>query len=119
MAPIVEAYEPATAINNFSSDYTECAVYYSIGAEGLRRGSNPNGADRSEQASKQAFLIASMFAEPEAVAARMQLYTKEQASIIKNDYANLSILTVKYGDSCKTALDNPRARLVYWLSKKN
>jgi hypothetical protein len=116
-APLAISAEPEKAINDFTSEFVDCAAYYSIGAEGARRGNHQQSAERADQASQRAIQIASLFSEPETVAARMQLYLKDQASLIKNDYANLSVLMVRYGDSCKVALENPRARLIFWLAE--
>jgi hypothetical protein len=35
-----------------------------------------------------------------------------------HDFSNFPILTLKYGEMCRDALESPEERLEYWLKKK-
>jgi hypothetical protein len=113
----VAAYEPDRAINNFAHELVECAVYFTLSAEGMRRAERQDSAASSEAAADRALSAALLFSDSDTVAARQQLEVKTQTSLIKSDFANFSVLIAIYGERCRVVVGNPRARLLYWLDK--
>jgi len=43
----------------------------------------------------------------------------EQYALIENNYSNISRILVKYGKFCKGIINNPKQRLMFWLSKED
>ncbi len=116
--PIVWAYDEERAKNNFASELVECAAYFSIGSEGIKRSGNLEAASKSEATSNAALNAARQYSNDDIVLARFNLALEGQANLIDHDYANLSLLTAKYGDICKRAVENPHERFQYWKDKK-
>ena len=112
------AYDGDRAINNLASDFCECGAYYTIGAEGLRRTGKLEGATSSEGSSKLALEAARKVSRDDTVLARYKLALDEQTTSMNSDYANVSILILRYGSLCKRAMEDPLGRLRYWLDKK-
>ena len=109
--------------NNLSSEYSECQHYFLIGSEALKT-NNPdpkvvkNFVDSSKLAGKLSFMYgqeAGMAVE--AMLARTNLIVDDMLKSLNNNYANISILLVKYGEKCKAMIDNPEIRNQYWINK--
>jgi len=49
----------------------------------------------------------------------MEDFAKVMGEQIGHDAINIRILTVKHGDFCKALVENPSARLTYWLTKES
>jgi hypothetical protein len=112
------AYDGDRAISNLASDFSECAAYYTIAAEGLRRSGRADVAATSEAASDSARQAATKISRADVALARYKLALEDQIKSINGDYANLAILIEKYGSLCKQILEDPLSRLRYWLEKK-
>lgn len=113
-----KAYDEERAKNNFSHELVICAAYYSIGAEGARRTGDKRASETSQQVSDVLLERALKYSRQETVLSRFQLALEEQANLIHRDYANFSILMVKYKDLCKQITEDPQSRLDYWRQKK-
>ena len=111
------ASDEETARNNLASELVECAAYYDIAAEGIRRTGNLEGAAVSEKAAQTALEIARQYSRDEVVLARYKLAMEGHIKTIDGNYSNLSLLIVKYKDICKQALETPQDRLNYWRKK--
>ncbi len=112
------AYDEERAKNNFSHELVICAAYFNIGAEGAKRTGDKKASEMLQQVSDALLEDARKYNKEKAVLSRFQLALEEQANLIHRDYANLSILIVKYKDLCKQVSENPHARLDYWRQKK-
>jgi len=118
LAPLdARTADEETARNNFASELVECAAYFDICAEGIRRTGNLEGAVKAEAAAKSALDIARIYSRDDVVLARYKLAMEHQIKTIDGNYANLSLLIVKYKDICKQALETPEVRLNYWKKK--
>jgi hypothetical protein len=113
----VHAADEETARNNFSSELVECAAYYDISAEGIRRTGNLEAAARVEATAKSALDMARRYSRDDVVLARYKLSMEDQIKTIDGNYSNLSLLMLKYKDICKQALETPQVRLNYWEKK--
>lgn len=111
------AADEDTAKNNFASELVECAAYYDIGAEGIRRTGNLDYAAASEKAAKTALGIARQYSRDDVVLARYKLAMEGHIKTIDGNYSNLSLLIVKYKDICKQAIETTQDRLNYWRKK--
>lgn len=112
------AYDEVRAKNNFNHELVICAAYFNIGAEGAKRAGNKKTSEMLQQVSDALLEEARKHNKDETVLSRYRLALEEQASLIHRDYANLSVLIVKYKDLCKQVSENPQARLDYWRQKK-
>lgn len=111
------ASDEENARNNFASELVECAAYYDIGAEGIRKTGDLEGATASEKVAKTALDIAQQYSSEKVVLARYPLALDGHVKTIDGNYSNLSLLIVKYGEICKQALEFPHDRLNYWRKK--
>lgn len=64
-----------------------------------------------------AMYLSTYLSNEEVAKARVEMALDEQKEMIKNDFANISLLLVKYKDVCKIAVENPELRREYWLGK--
>ena len=115
----VYGYDEQRAIVNLANDYAECAAYYVIAAEGLRKTGDDKLADKTMDISKKATEYAIQLSNQRVTEARVELAFDKQRKMIDNDYSNFSILILKYADMCKEVMENPDKRLQYWLNKKD
>jgi len=110
------SYDADRAQSNLASDFAECAAYYAMSVEGLRRA----GADttKAEEAIAAAYDLAVKFSNHEVTQARINLSIDEQKKLMNHDFSNIAILIDKYGKFCKELLEKPGNRLQFWLDKK-
>ena len=109
--------------NNLSSEYTECMHYYLIASEAIKTNDPDskmikNSINSSNLASKLAFMYgeeAGMTVD--GMVARSKLYADDMLKSLDNNYANISVLLIKYGDQCKGMIENPEVRNQYWINK--
>ncbi|EMV9318745.1 TPA: hypothetical protein ACVOYJ_004013 [Vibrio diabolicus] len=108
-------YSSERAVANLSSDYATCAAYYLFMAKGLEA----SGSDSSQlnDLGAMAFEGAVMFSNEEVSKSRVKLSYKQLIEETDSDYSNSAILIDKYGSTCKSVLEDPEARLNYWLEK--
>lgn len=112
------------ATASFISEIMTCGVFYSIIAAGEdNTGNQWQGGERYENLSEQLFLFAYGLAEEigmktETLTAMANDNSKHMGEAIDFDAINIRILTEKYGDFCKTLVENPEERMAYWLLKE-
>ena len=110
---------------NLQMDFTDCYAYYKISEEGVKRSNSDIKDDavaRLAEAAERSLLGAhkigsSINMKLEAMTARAELSLKDMTKQMGADYANISILIVKYGDMCKDLLNDPKNRVEYWRAK--
>lgn len=109
-------YDAERAKANLASDFAECAAFYVISSDGLKRA----GEDTTliDEAFSTAYDSAVMFSNRAVSEARIKLSMDEQADLQKHDFSNFAILIEKYGKFCKELLESPENRLLFWLDKK-
>jgi hypothetical protein len=115
----IYGYDEERAIANLASDFAECTAYYIIAAEALRRSAKEVMAHEALEASDRAYMHAIQFSSPKAAAASVRLAFDRQRQEMHHDFSNFPILTLKYGEMCRGALESPEGRLEYWLKKKD
>ena len=115
----IYGYDEERATANLASDFAECSAYYIIAAEGLGRMAKEDLAQKALEASDIAYVYAIKFSNPKVAAARIRLAFDEQRKEMDHDFSNFPILTLKYGEMCRDALESPEERLEYWLGKKD
>ncbi len=111
-------YEEERARDNFSHELVICAAYYDVGAEGARRVGEKEGAFQMELLAGYLMEMAREYTRDDVLLARYKLAFEDHVKTMDGDYANLSLLIVKYKDLCKQVVENPEARLKYWRDKK-
>lgn len=113
------------AIANFAFETMECISFYSV----LSNMEN-NSPEWSEMAENYGNLVEEMSIaalglanqiqlNPDVLMLKAQQYTSEMGELIGYDAINISLLLEKHGESCKNLVEEPAARLQYWMSKEN
>ena len=115
----IYGYDEERATANLASDFAECSAYYIIAAEALRRTAREDLAQNALEASDRAYVYAIKFSNPKVAAARVRSAFDKQRKEMNHDFSNFPILTLKYGEICRDALESPEGRLEYWLKKKD
>lgn len=113
---IAYCYDAERAKANLASDFAECAAFYSIGSEGVKRAGKDNA--KIDEAFDIAYDFAVKFSNQKVTDARIKLSMDEQTELMEHDFANLAILIEKHGKFCKELLENPERGLQFWLDKK-
>ena len=113
----IYGYDEEHATANLASEFAECSAYYILAAEALRRNAKENLAQTALDASDTAYLYAIKFSNPKDAAARVRFAFDKQRKEMGRDFSNFSILTIKYGEMCREALESPTKRLEFWLKK--
>jgi len=109
--------------NNLSMDYNACQHYFLIMSEALKTNdSDPakvkNFVDSSKLASQLAFSYGvDAGLTNEAMLARSKILINEMLKSINNDFTNMSVLFLEYGEFCKSLIDTPEIRNQYWINK--
>jgi ABC-type microcin C transport system permease subunit YejB len=115
----IYGYDEERAIANLASDFADCTAYYIIAAEALRRSGKEVMAHEALEASDRAYIYAIQFSSRKVAAASVRLAFDKQRNEMHHDFLNFQILTLKYGEMCRDALESPEVRLEYWLKKKD
>ena len=110
---------------NLQQDFSDCYAYYKISEEGVRKSKSntkDNAIPKLVEASERSLLGAAEVGgainmKQEAMIARIQLALKDLGNQMGSDYANISILIVRYGDMCNDLINDPKNRTEYWRSK--
>lgn len=110
-------YEPERARNNLAHDFAECAAYYQLMGEQPRidDAAKKNFSDVSASLMQLSVGLTSL----KLAYARFEMALKTLTREMDNNWGNLSIVLNKYAYPCKDMVENPQARLQYWLDKKD
>jgi len=111
--------------DNISSEFVECACYYSIVSQAMRNAGEKPTAEKYQQSSDTALSYAVISAgegrskemAQEVTLSRFELGLKSMLKEIDNDVSNIAILMNKYGFRCKDAMENPEAMMKEWGNK--
>jgi len=76
------------------------------------------------QSSKLSSELAFMYGQEagmtvDGMLARSKLFVDEMLKSMDNNYANISVLLIKYGEKCKSMIETPEVRNQYWINKAN
>jgi hypothetical protein len=117
VSPSVFAYDFPRALIRLSNDYAECAAYFSIAADALRQLGEADLADGVARLQSIALEQAVDTSDSGVALIRMQQARDAQLGVLKDNYANLPLLTAKHADLCKQILEAPDQRLRVLLEK--
>ena len=110
------------AIYDLVDEVIECAVYYSImgaGSAGNLTEHSQRFLGLTEQLGLMAFNLAdSIDLKGEVFESKVVNYSKKMSQEIGGDSINISILINKHGEFCKGLVEDPEARLSYWIQKE-
>ena len=108
--------------NNLSYEYIECLQFYQILYEALKNDTSEDhlknlkaGADRASEAAFFHGMEAGM--SNDGMMARVKQINKQMLKSMDNNFANISVLNLEYGEKCKYMILNPENRNNYWLKK--
>ena len=79
-----------------------------------------NAVDSSKLASELAFMYgdeAGMTVD--GMLARSKLFVDDMLKSMDNNYANISVLLIEYGEKCKSMIETPEVRNQFWINKAN
>ena len=111
--------------NNLSSEYTECQHYYLIASEAVKTNDPDSDVIKNFlQSSKLSSELAFMYGQEagmtvDGMLARSKLFVDEMLKSMDNNYANISVLLVRYGEKCKSMIETPEVRNQFWINKAN
>jgi hypothetical protein len=117
LATNAQASDEGRALANLADEYATCHVYFSIGAEGVRKMGDSRLADELQATALLSLRLAVASSNFDVTKARLQLASQTLFDEIKRDYSNMAILNAKYGEACKQAVIDPDVRLKYWRDK--
>ena len=110
-------------LENMQQEYTECYVFYKIGAESVRQ-SNKNN-EMSAKIEKSADIALKLAFETgellglntEIMQNKVETEVKFQLDEIKDDFLNYKKLLQKYANLCKNLLEDKESRINFWEEK--
>ena len=111
------------AMANFLDEMVKCTSYYSILGQGTdSKGEQSEINIKYQNLADQLAMTSLNFAaeidmKSEALLVRLQWHSEEMGKLISNDGINISILIEKHGEFCKSFLENPRERLLFWMNE--
>ncbi len=110
------------AFNNFHHEMVNCFAYYQIAIKAVMiRGEKEVAASYekpSDDLLNRIFVFGKILGlKDEEAQARMKLAAEGHTRGIDSDFINLSILNEKYAYICKTVVENPDSRILYWMYK--
>ena len=113
----VLAYDGERAKNNLAHEFAECGAYYMLvaGAPGIAQDMASGLQKRGEKAAEFSIELSSS----DVTRARHELAIKTMMRELKGTWDNISIINNKYGYPCIDLMENPKARMQFWLDKKN
>ncbi len=100
--------------SNLAADYAQCWSYYTITAEGLRRGGKSDLVERYTNLANKAFLLGAELSNVEVTKARAEMARAQQLDEMRRDFSNLEILFAKYHQLCNGLMIDPASREEYW-----
>jgi len=104
------------AKSNVAAELAQCTAYFYQVAECVNN--TQPGSDLARQLQQTAgntHLMAIGASNQEVANARFMLYADEMLKEIKSHCSNVAIIMQKYGETCKAAIEDPEARLKYWV----
>ena len=113
------------ALANFVFETTECFSFYSIISNMESNSSEWDGLKENygslvEEMGMVTFSIAKQIQlDPEVLVLKAKQYTDEMGKLIGYDAINISLLMEKHGENCKNLVQDPAARLQYWVQQEN
>ncbi len=115
--------ETRMAMANFLDEMVKCTSYFSILGQGTNSKGEQTEININYQKLAENLAITSLnFAaeigmKSEALLSKLQGYSDEMGKLINNDGINISILIEKHGKFCKSFVENPRDRLLFWMNE--
>lgn len=114
----LSAAHPALAMSNEQAsrraayELVECAAYYLSGSIAFEKQGYAKEANQFEGLSRYALELARATLPRSTVQSRLATAQEANDELLRS--GSISALLAKYGDLCKTALENPGARMSYW-----
>ena len=110
------------AFNNFHHEMVKCLTYYILSIQGLKASDDEKWAAEGQKVvdalTVRILTVGKLLGlKDETAPARMRMASRKQMQDIDNSLINFSILIDKYGEPCKTVVENPDSRVEYWMKK--
>lgn len=111
--------------NNISHEFVECAAFFGMASEGIRRGGNNMLASEFKTSMQNSLAYAMAYAQigrtkemaQKVTLARLEMSISLMQKKIENDFSNISLLAVDYGERCKEVMKNPLSLEEKWYKE--
>lgn len=117
LIPIASAYDSERAKDNLAHEATECSAYFMLIS------ALPGISEATSQKARQQFSTLLDFAvelsNEKITKARFELAQKVMFRDLDGKGSNIAIVSNKYALPCVDLVNDPEARLKYWLRKSN
>ena len=110
-------------VADFVHEMVQCSVFYSILGQGKdAEGNSVQSLAKFQGLSESLILRAADLSKDiemknESLIAIMERERTQMAEKINYDAVNISILMKEYGQHCKSVVENPTDRMIYWMNK--
>ena len=111
------AYDSKLAAVNLSHEMAECAAYYLLYSTAPRL--DKDTSDKLYERYVALGEASLALSNKDVFTARLELATKTMMREMKSSWSNMSIINNKYGYPCIDLVEDPEARLNYWLEKED
>jgi len=102
------------ALKAFSREMTDCAAYFLIAGEGVRRDDHRKTAKDYKQMAERLLGRSAEISTEDAIHARLARSLERQRLELDGDYENSAAKLVKYARPCQHVHDNPEGRVKQW-----
>ena len=115
IAPFAAAYEPERAKDNLAHEATECSAYFMLVS--ALPGVDEATSSKARQQFSNLIDLAVALSNEKITKARFDLAQKYMFRDLDGKGSNIAIVSNKYAIPCVDLVNNPEARLKYWLAK--
>lgn len=110
--PTAQALTSEQAARRAANELVDCAAFYLSGSITLDKQGNAKQANQFEGFSRYALELARTNLPVSSIQRRMATAQAGNAELMKD--GSITPLVDKYASTCKSALENPGARMNYW-----
>ena len=106
-------------LNNLHQEMCSCIAFFSTGLEAVKRkGASDEALESTQEARAILAEVAFLLHKEEITKARLELEMNQLVNVeMRDDFANFSILLLKYGASCKELTETVREKVVDLLTE--
>jgi hypothetical protein len=117
LSPVAFAYEPERAQALLARESAECAGYFTTASRAP--GLDATTRNRLRSDAKSLIELSAKLTSEKLASSRAHLASRTMLREIGDDWARVSILNNTYQQACKNLAADPKARMQYWLDKRD
>lgn len=111
----VAATDSKAIMSDLASEFSVCSAYYGVLSQGVKN--NPKMKRRMQDMSVYAMEFSVNLSNLKVAMARAELDAKQMMKEMNNNYSNGAIIINKYGEECKSLLEEPEKRVQEMMKK--